>query len=111
VVISKKQVMLAAWMEGTTLIDSFFTAYSVSHDSGSTWLPIKKYKNDEYDLSGNPTVCSDEKGNLYVLVMSVKSDYSAGILELTISRDGGESWSEWKTVIQKKKMVFLTNHG
>jgi len=83
-------------------VDSIKTSsdcrFSVSRDHAH-WTPILKHASPGYELGTNPALAADENGELYVVCLSARGDYSKGALEFARSSDHGNTWSPWKKII------------
>jgi hypothetical protein len=69
----------------------------VSLDDGQTWSQPLSFKREGHELSGNPVIAIDSSGKIYALCMSVNEGYGGGSLDLAISADHGQTWSDWTT--------------
>ena len=75
---------------------------AISKDEGNTWTNVRTSEVDA-DSGGDPSVAIDEKGNVYYLFVDAENR----LPYLTISRDGGESWS--KPISVAPRHVKATN--
>jgi BNR repeat-like domain len=98
--------LAAAWTDDTNLegFDGLGCSYSVSLD-GEKWSPTLYHKSQTYEVTGNPTIGMDSRGVIYAVAMCVDKDYSKGALELSTSRDGGNTWSPWTTILTRDKGI------
>jgi hypothetical protein len=90
-------VFVAAWMEdraGHPVQPSLFDkqiAVSVSLDYGLTWSEKTVFDDLAYSGSGNPSLCTDENGNIYLVFMT-PIFLQEGKFELYKSINNGSSW-------------------
>jgi hypothetical protein len=71
--------------------------FSTSLDFGENWNNFL-YKNEDFDLGGNPTVAIDGTGTMYAVCMSANLDYRSGVLEISRSLNHGLTWSQWTRI-------------
>jgi hypothetical protein len=95
--------LAAAWTDDTKMsgMDGWTCGYSVSLDRGRSWSAPLFHKHSDFDATANPTIAVDPRGVVFAISMSIKHDYTSGILEMASSADAGRSWSAWTTIASK----------
>lgn len=84
--------ILAVWMEArpdreiSSQGGNMRVAYKISSDLGENWSHKKIIDNPNTLLKGNPDVITDNNGNIYLILMSVNTNFFSGNL----------SFYEWK---------------
>lgn len=97
----------AAWYEADAVLEpgpaqpDGSCAFSVSRDRGQTWSPVHRRAHPTHPVGANPVVAIDADGSVQAVCMSLERDYSAGVLELSTSTDGGNTWSDWTTIVAR----------
>ncbi|MFM2418429.1 MAG: hypothetical protein RL385_3152 [Pseudomonadota bacterium] len=89
--------------------------FSVSRDGGKTWgknFFAASQANSARAFAGDPAVAIDDAGNLYAGCQ----DYASGglgtnYIMLSVSRDSGATWTEWKRIRQTLDKPWLGASG
>ena len=101
---TKQGELLVAWLDRKTGTQEKTVSYMVSTDNQKNWATIQKHDNKDFIWTGNPAVAKDDVGNLYIVDMSANYEEgkipNKGIFEITVSKDNGKTWAEWKTIIK-----------
>ena len=99
--------LAAAWTDDTKLngMDGWTCGYSVSLDFGRSWSAPLFHKNTDFAVTCNPTIAVDAQGVIFAVSMSVETDYTRGILELSSSVDAGRTWSAWTAIAWKQNGI------
>ena len=76
--------LAAAWTDDTKMkgADGWTCGYSVSLDRGRSWTAPLFHKHSDFDATANPTIAVDPRGVVFAISMSLKHDYTTGILEM-----------------------------
>jgi|WetSurMetagenome_2_1015567.scaffolds.fasta_scaffold56473_1 hypothetical protein len=72
---------------------------SVSNDYGLTWSTKKVFDDLSYDASGNPTLCSNAFGDMYLLYMTPGFSPWYAKFDLFKSIDHGITWNQLTTPV------------
>ncbi len=100
--------LLVAWIDRKKGTAEKTVSYMVSANNKTLWLPIQNHDNKDFIWTGNPAEAKDDAGNLYRVDMSTNYGEGGfanrGVFELSVSKDGGKNWSEWKTIVKNSSV-------
>jgi hypothetical protein len=98
-----KGVLFNAWT-GSSDAGGMTCGFSVSRDGGETFGSSNIHRATGFETGANPAIACDAEGNLYAICMSLNGRFSSGVLERSVSKDNGKTWSAWRP-------IFASNPG